>query len=129
MIFYGSGKNSASKTSDGRPSHYDRFLHVSCPYPVYADPPYFTAHERTFVEYGRRSFGKKDLQDLIDGLQAAEERGAEIALTYSDGMPIEVPSHWVQTRFEVTRNVGGFRGSRKKNNEVLYTSVPLRYEA
>ncbi|RVO47618.1 hypothetical protein CN094_35935, partial [Sinorhizobium meliloti] len=33
MIFYGSGKNSASKTSDGRPSHYDRFLHVSCPYP------------------------------------------------------------------------------------------------
>ncbi|ARS66144.1 Dam family site-specific DNA-(adenine-N6)-methyltransferase [Sinorhizobium meliloti] len=96
---------------------------------VYADPPYFTAHERTFVEYGRRSFGKKDLQDLIDGLQAAEERGAEIALTYSDGMPIEVPSHWVQTRFEVTRNVGGFRGSRKKNNEVLYTSVPLRYEA
>ncbi|MBO9166787.1 Dam family site-specific DNA-(adenine-N6)-methyltransferase [Rhizobium sp. L245/93] len=96
---------------------------------VYADPPYFTAHERTFVEYGKRSFGRKDLQDLIDGLEAAEMRGAEIALTYSDGMPIDVPKHWSQTRFEVTRNVGGFSGSRKKNAEVLYTSVPLRDEA
>ncbi|WP_413708573.1 DNA adenine methylase [Rhizobium sp. Rhizsp82] len=96
---------------------------------IYADPPYFTAHERTFVEYGRRSFGRKDLQDLINGLEAAEIRGAKIALTYSDGMPIDVPSHWVQTRFDVTRNVGGFSGSRKKNSEVLYTSVPLRYEA
>lgn len=92
---------------------------------IYADPPYFTATERTFVEYGKRSFGRRDLQDLIDGLEAAESRGAEIALTYSDGMPVEVPSHWIKTRFEVTRNVGGFSGSRKKNAEILYTSMPL----
>ncbi|NSY44337.1 Dam family site-specific DNA-(adenine-N6)-methyltransferase [Agrobacterium tumefaciens] len=95
---------------------------------IYADPPYFTAHERTFIEYGKRSFGRKDLQDLIDALEAAEIRGAKIALTYSDGMPVDVPDHWVQTRFDVTRNVGGFSGSRKKNSEVLYTSIPLSYE-
>lgn len=94
---------------------------------VYADPPYFTANERTFVEYGKRSFGKEDLHDLIGALQAAEKRGAQIALTYSEGMPVEVPKHWIQTRFEVTRNVGGFSGARKRQGEVLYTSLPLRY--
>lgn len=97
---------------------------------IYADPPYFTAGERTFVEYGKKSFGKDDLHDLITSLISAESRGAEIALTYNEAMPIvDIPKHWSRTRFEVTRNVGGFSGSRKKHAEVLYTTRPLKLSA
>lgn len=93
---------------------------------IYADPPYFTATERTFIEYGKRSFGHKDLQDLIKGLSEASERGAHIAFTYNEAMPLDkIPRNWSQTRFEVIRNVGGFSGSRKMQAEILYTSHPL----
>lgn len=93
---------------------------------IYADPPYFTATERVFVEYGKRSFGEDDLRDLVRMLSAAEERGAEIALTYNDAMPVQdLPPHWQVHRFSVIRNVGGFRGARKRHGEILYTSFNL----
>lgn len=92
---------------------------------VYADPPYFTTSERTFVEYGRESFGQEDLNDLVAALLAAEERGAHIAMSYREGIPIDMPSHWTRTHFDVTRNVGGFSGTRKKQGEILFTSQPL----
>ncbi|WP_419826147.1 DNA adenine methylase [Sphingomonas sp.] len=93
---------------------------------IYADPPYFTASERVFVEYGKRSFGEEDLSDLVRLLVEAEQRGAEIALTYNEAMPVPaIPSHWHVHSFSVTRNVGGFRGSRKQHGEILYTSFEL----
>lgn len=91
---------------------------------IYADPPYFTATERTFVEYGKKSFGAKDLSDLIEMLAQAEARGAKIALTYSSAMAIDnLPTHWMTRRFDVTRNVGGFKGSRRLHGEFLYTNA------
>ena len=94
---------------------------------IYADPPYFTTNGRTFVEYGKRSFCRDDLDDLITALVAASERGAHIALTYSEAMPLEkLPQKWSRTRFETTRNVGGFRGARKKQVEILYTNYKKR---
>jgi len=75
---------------------------------IYADPPYFSANDRVFIEYGRRSFSQTDLDDLIAYLKAAEERGARIALTYDAATELpQTPTHWRQTKFEVTRNVGG----------------------
>lgn len=94
---------------------------------IYADPPYFTEKERVFVEYGRKSFGADDLNDLVARLCRAEERGAEIALTYNAAMPIpNIPQHWRSHRFSVTRNVGGFSGSRKKQEEILYTNFDFQ---
>ena len=91
---------------------------------IYADPPYFTSTERTFVEYGKKSFGREDLEDLLDGLKRADKRGAHIALTYNDSIPLElIPRRWKMLRFKVTRNVGGFVGSRKKQTEVLISNV------
>ena len=90
---------------------------------IYADPPYFTASERTFVEYGRKSFGQEDLHDLISALKVAAHRGAQVVLTYNAAMPLDaIPKGWSRTQFDVTRNVGGFSGSRKKQSEVLYTN-------
>lgn len=91
---------------------------------VYADPPYFTAQERTFVEYGAKSFGYDDLADLVTLLVSASDRGAKIALTYSGAMEVPgIPPHWTTKNFDVTRNVGGFTGSCKKYREVLYTNI------
>jgi DNA adenine methylase len=93
---------------------------------LYVDPPYFTASERTFVEYGRKSFGQKDLDDLIGALVIASERGAHVALTYSAAMPLRsIPRTWSRIRFNVTRNVGGFSGSRKQQSELLYANYGL----
>ena len=97
---------------------------------IYADPPYFTSTERTFIEYGKRSFDQQDLRDLIAALTEAAARGAHIALTYNEAMPIRgIPRDWRRTKFEITRNVGGFSGARKKQAEILYTSEPLLREA
>jgi DNA adenine methylase len=93
---------------------------------VYADPPYFTAGERTFVEYGKKSFGQNDLKDLIAALVRASRQGAHIALTYNAAMTLEnVPKHWSRIRFEITRNVGGFGGARKRQAEILYTNCAV----
>lgn len=90
---------------------------------IYADPPYFTKSERTFIEYGRRSFGQDDLNDLVDALKQASERGAFVAMTYNEAMPLPtIPSKWTRTRVEVTRNVGGFKGARKRQCEILYSN-------
>lgn len=90
---------------------------------IFADPPYFTATERTFVEYGHKSFGASDLSDLIALLIAAEDRGAKIVLTYSAAMEItRIPDHWVRQQIAVTRNVGGFRDSRRSFGETIYMS-------
>jgi DNA adenine methylase len=53
---------------------------------IYADPPYFTANERVFVEYGKRSFQERDLYELLDGLIQAGSRGAHVALTYTKAL-------------------------------------------
>lgn len=91
---------------------------------IYADPPYFSATERTFVEYGKRSFGRRDLNDLVDALVAASNDGASVVLTYSDSMRLKgMPKKWNRTRFKVTRNVGGFAGSRKIQTEIIYTNL------
>lgn len=91
---------------------------------IYADPPYFTAEERTFVEYGAKSFGYRDLSDLVYLLVSAADRGATVALTYSGAMEVPgIPASWTKRKFDVTRNVGGFTGTRKKHPEVLYSNI------
>ena len=90
---------------------------------IYADPPYFTAGERTFIEYGQRSFGSADLSDLVQSLVIASERGAKVVLSYNSKMPLStVPNSWARRTIKVTRNVGGFSGSRKLASEDLYIS-------
>lgn len=87
---------------------------------IYADPPYFTSSQRTFVEYGKKCFGLDDLSDLVTSLVAASERGAKIALSYTAAMQIPgLPVDWRRIEFEVTRNVAGFKGKRKRQSEVL----------
>lgn len=93
---------------------------------IYADPPYFTAKERTFIEYGQKSFGKDDLADLLSCLKRAAAGGATVVLTYRDGEELPgLPPEWNRTTFEVTRNVGGFKDYRRKQMEVIYTNAAI----
>jgi DNA adenine methylase len=90
---------------------------------IFADPPYVTTSERTFVEYGKESFGAEDLADLVSCLHDAESKGAKIILTYSGSMDIPgLSKRWSRKDFGVTRNVGGFKDVRRKYAETLYTS-------
>lgn len=90
---------------------------------IYADPPYFNSEERVFIEYGKESFGRRDLDDLIDGLREAAACGATVVLTYHAGMDLPgIPSNWHRIPLPITRNVGGFKGSRKRQVEILYTN-------
>ncbi len=89
---------------------------------IYADPPYFTTGKRTFVEYGKQSFSARDLNDLVEGLNDAAKRGAKVALSYAAGMPLSgLSKAWRRENFEVVRNVAGFKGKRKRENETLYS--------
>jgi DNA adenine methylase len=90
---------------------------------LFCDPPYFDAAERTFIEYGEKSFGRADLDDLLDGLAEADDRGVRIVLTYAASVTLKVPSRWRTSTFNVTRNVGGFAGSRRTKGESLYTNI------
>jgi len=93
---------------------------------IYADPPYFTTSQRVFVEYGSKSFGKEDLRDLIKELILATRRGAAIVLSYHHSLIADaLPSTWRKTAVQVTRNVGGFSGSRKVETEMLWTNLPI----
>jgi DNA adenine methylase len=90
---------------------------------IYADPPYFSAAERTFIEYGAKSFGQEDLNELLELLISAHGRGVQVALTYDAATPLAKKLvGWHVETIEVIRNVGGFAGSRKKQGELLYTT-------
>jgi DNA adenine methylase len=92
---------------------------------IFIDPPYFHATERTFIEYGKKSFGRSDLDDLIEISISLAKRGGKVALIYSGATILDqLPLDWQRSSIDVTRNVGGFSGSRKRQSEVMYLSGP-----
>jgi DNA adenine methylase len=92
---------------------------------LFIDPPYFHATERTFIEYGTKSFGRSDLDDLIDISISLVKRGGKVALIYSGATILDqLPPEWHRSTIDVTRNVGGFSNSRRRQSEVMYMSDP-----
>lgn len=90
---------------------------------VYLDPPYAVPHTRDRGEYGLGSFKQEDLDRLTEGLLAASQRGAKVLLSYSDRLEVEDRfKGWQVRRLEVTRNVCGFVGSRRRAGEVLVSN-------
>jgi DNA adenine methylase len=90
---------------------------------IYLDPPYFAAEERVFVEYGKRTFGAKDLDDLLNALPRLDRAGARFVLSYRfDKSVIKRCSRWNVKVLQVMRNVGGFSASRRTHREILITN-------
>lgn len=91
---------------------------------VYLDPPYFTRPNVTLGEYGYGALGEQgDLRRLGDVLRKLTERGARWLLSYSPSPTLQGYSGAIwKRRIVVTRNVGGWRSSRRAASEMLYAN-------
>lgn len=87
---------------------------------VYLDPPYARDEARVFREYHEKSFATADWERLEDLLYHIDKTGAQFLLSYAgDDSLLERLSHWSTGYIDVTRNVGGFRASRRKHREFI----------
>ncbi len=87
---------------------------------VYLDPPYARDEARVFREYHENSFATSDwtrLERLLDRINA---QGAKFLLSYAgDDALVERLKCWNIGYIDVTRNVGGFKASRRKHREFM----------
>lgn len=94
---------------------------------VFLDPPYASDEERVFREYHQDSFSTSDWSRLIDVLHYIDNVGAKFMMSYAGASPILGKlSKWQIDTLEVTRNVGGFRSSRRKYKEVLVSNYEVK---
>ena len=90
---------------------------------VYLDPPYARNEERVFREYHKDSFSTSDWGRLIETIEEIDRLGSKFILSYAgDGEIVERLARWQIGYLDVTRNVGGFKSSRRKFREFLATN-------
>lgn len=86
---------------------------------VYLDPPYASDENRVFREYHENSFATQDWDRLVDVLRKIDAAGARFLLSYA-GAPLNARlGDWNVGHLDVTRNVGGFRATRRKHREFV----------
>lgn len=86
----------------------------------YIDPPYARDEERVFREYHENSFSTKDWDRLVDCLDQIDAAGGRFLLSYAgDDELVCSLKHWANTHLDVTRNVGGFKSTRRKHREFI----------
>lgn len=93
---------------------------------VYLDPPFAATGVRTFVEYGKQSFGADDLERLSRHLNRIDRRGAFFLVSYANcPRAREIAKDWNSTTIEVRRQIAGFTAKRKMAGELLITNLPI----
>ena len=86
---------------------------------VYLDPPYASNETRVFREYHEDSFATEDWDRFVDVLRKIDAAGARFLLSYA-GAPLNARfGGWNVGHLDVTRNVGGFRATRRKHREFV----------
>lgn len=91
---------------------------------VYLDPPYAQNENRVFKEYYNESFSTVDWSRLLGVIHYIDSVGAKFLLSYAgDPSLIEDLKPWNIGRLEVTRNVGGFKSSRRKHSEFMASNL------
>ena len=90
---------------------------------VYLDPPYARDEKRVFREYDQKSFATQDWSRLLATLAKIDGAGACFLMSYAgDPMLIDQLTKWNVGHLDVTRNVGGFKASRRKHREFIATN-------
>jgi DNA adenine methylase len=93
---------------------------------VYLDPPFAATGVRTFVEYGKRSFGDDDLDRLSRHLDRIDTRGASFLVSYADcPRAREIAKNWNWKSIEVRRHIAGFSSRRKMAGELLISNLDI----
>jgi DNA adenine methylase len=96
---------------------------------VYLDPPYARNEERVFREYHKNSFSTLDWDRLIETIENINQSGSHFILSYAgDGEVVERLAKWQIGFLDVTRNVGGFKSSRRKFREFLATNCEVPFD-
>jgi len=87
---------------------------------IYLDPPYAANEKRVFREYVANSFSSSDWGRFVETLEELDRRNIQFLLTY-DGDPslLKSLSRWNSGFHDVTRNVGGFRATRRTHREFI----------
>ncbi len=86
---------------------------------IYMDPPYFTDDERVFGEYGATTFKKEDLTRLARIATDLADKN-RIVISYRQCSEFcELFGNYIAGTTNVVRNVGGFRGRRKRDTELI----------
>lgn len=90
---------------------------------LYLDPPYAGTGNRDRGEYGLGSFKAEDMERLAVGVERASERGAKILMSYADQPDVLRRFRgWHVRKLQVTRNVSGFTGARRRAAEVILSN-------
>lgn len=93
---------------------------------IYLDPPFAATGVRTFIEYGKRSFGPDDLDRLSRHLDRIDRRGAFFLVSYADCARVQaIARSWNSKRIEVRRQIAGFAAKRRMAGELLITNLPI----
>jgi DNA adenine methylase len=96
---------------------------------IYLDPPYARNEERVFREYHQDSFATADWPRLLATLDRIDQVGAHFLLSYAgDASLVEQLTKWNVGHLDVTRNVGGFRASRRKYREFIATNYCVAHD-
>ena len=86
---------------------------------VYLDPPYASDEARVFREYHEDSFATADWDRFVDVLNTIDTAGARFLVSYAGDRLKDRFAHWNVGHLDVTRNVGGFRATRRKHREFV----------
>ncbi|PBB97756.1 Dam family site-specific DNA-(adenine-N6)-methyltransferase [Mesorhizobium sp. WSM3862] len=91
----------------------------------FIDPPYAKSEGRSFTEYHQNSFNISDLGRLTKSLRILDEAGAKFVLTYDvESLPFDPGEMgWRSVLFNVRRNVGGFKSTRRMATEIAVTNI------
>jgi DNA adenine methylase len=93
---------------------------------VYLDPPFAATGVRTFVEYGKRSFGADDLERFSCHLDRIDRLGAFFLVSYADcERARHIARNWNFKKIEVRRQVAGFVAKRRMAGELLISNLPI----
>jgi DNA adenine methylase len=93
---------------------------------VYLDPPFAATGVRTFIEYGKTSFGEDDLERFSRHLDRIDRRGAYFLVSYADcPRARRIAKNWNLKTLEVRRQVAGFAAKRQMAGELLISNLPI----
>ncbi len=91
---------------------------------VYFDPPYAVSARRIFSEYGKKSFGKDDLERLRQLLRELDKRSVAWVLSYAYSKEaLETFRYWPMKKVFAQRNIAGFAKHRRKAAELIVTNA------
>lgn len=87
---------------------------------IYMDPPYYTAGQRVFREYGPKTFEHDDLIRLDVVARFWADKGNRIVISYRECDEFrDLFSDCIVQEVDVARNVGGFKSRRNTQSELI----------